>query len=344
MTKLLKKPLLHCLIIGALIVSWQWFNRPAPEIFITQQEVSSFRDEVIKSFGASQQVAQAIDSSKIIRQLAEDKILYREAKFAGFDKLDSVITRLANVADFLQLVPDNSDLETRYQAALAMKLDETDIVVRRQMITLFKTALKNIALETSPTETDIQAWYKNNPSQYVQAARFAFSHVYLQQADQETANKLSEQLNNTLPSDSDNKTMIETAIREGDVFYGGHHFNLQNQRQIARHFGQSFADSMSDIRLKEWSPPIASAFGLHIIWLADRTPATPKPLTDVRLSIERELTMQAQEQQFRARVEQLVTRYQILLEDTSGEYQHYRLEPLPLVNSDAINNPIENGL
>lgn len=332
MTQLLKKPLLHCLVIGGLIVYWQWLNRPAPEIFISQQEVSAFNNELIKSFGTSQD----IDNSKIIRQLAEDKVLYQQAKLAGFDKLDSVITRLANVADFLQLVPSDSTLDARYQAALAMKLDETDIVVRRQMITLFKTALTNIRLESPPTETDIQAWYTNHPEQYIQTARFAFSHVYLQKADQDKANRLSDQLNQTLLSSNDQKAMIEAAIIEGDVFYGGHHFNLQNQRQIARHFGQSFAEKISAVSLETWSQPIASAFGLHIVWLADMTAAMPKPLTEVRLSIERELTMKAQQQQLRARVELLLSQYQILLEDASGNYQDYQLAPSTIVKPSTI--------
>lgn len=320
---LFKSPLFHCLFVAGIYVAVQWFNQPPPDVAVSTQEIAAFEEELRKSFGANQK----IDRNKIISQLAEDKIIYNEAKKAGFDKLDTVITRLSNVADFLQLVPKDSSLEQRYQAALAMKLDETDIVVRRQMITLFKTALKSSAPAHHPSEQAIQNWYDQNQAQYTQAARYAFSHVYLQQNNQndiQQAEKLRAALiENYIPDAADVKPVMDKAIASGNVFYGGHYFNLQNQRQIARHFGQSFATKIAETPLQQWSQPIASAFGLHLIWLSESTPAKPKPLSEVRLSIGRELTMQAQEQHYQQQLDTLTGEYTVLLESTDGEYRSF---------------------
>jgi hypothetical protein len=324
---LFKSPLFHCLFLAGIYVSVQWFNQPPPEVTVSTQEIAAFEEELRKSFGGNQK----IDRNKIISQLAEDKIIYNEAKKAGFDRLDTVITRLANVADFLQLVPKDSSLEQRYQAALAMKLDETDIVVRRQMITLFKTALKSSAPTHTPSEQDIQNRYDQNQAQYIQAARYAFSHVYLQQNkqngnqnDRQQAEKLRALLvENYIPDANNIKPVMDKAIASGNVFYGGHYFNLQNQRQIARHFGQSFAEDIAEAPLRQWSQPIASAFGLHLIWLSESTPAKPKPLSEVRLSIERELSMQAQEQHYQQQLDRLTSKYKVLLESADGEYKRF---------------------
>lgn len=327
MFKLFRKPLFHCLVLGAIIVFYQWRTAPPPDVFVSQQEINDFKEQLIKSFGRGQ----AIDTDRIIEQLAEDKILYIEAKEAGFDKLDTVVTRLANVADFLQLVPKDSTLDERYQAALAMKLDETDIVVRRQMITLYKTALKNSWPAEQPTAQQIQDWYDNNPELYMQAARFAFSHVYLQQSDSNDLQKaelLQQRLADEYTLTEENgESTLANAIALGDVFYGGHNFRLQSQRQIARHFGQNFAEQLPELVVGQWNQPLVSAFGFHIIWLADKTDASLKPIEDVKANIERELLMQAEEAAFKSTLQKITAQYAIQVEDDNQQYQRWPASP-----------------
>ncbi len=317
MPKLFKSPLIQCLAIGGIIVAFQFSNRPLPVVEISQQEIAAFRDQMLLSYG-NQQV---VDEEKIIEKITEDKIIYREAKALGFDKTDSVKVRLANVASFLQIIPASSSIDERYQAALKMKLDETDIVVRRQMISLYKTSLKHSAFVEPPTEKELKVFYLANSEQFQQLPRYAFSHVYVQQANKNGFNEakgLRELLNAKLEAiENYQQNDIHQAIELGDVFYGGHHFNLQSQRQIAKHFGQNFSEKMSDVILHQWSDPIQSAFGWHLIWLEQNTEQKLKPLAEVREKIIRKLTQQKKEKIFRQQLLEIREKYQLVVEESN---------------------------
>ena len=338
MAKFFQKPLLHCLLIGAVIVLVQWQTQPPPEVYIDQAEIQRLKDEIEKAFGSNQ----PIDENKLVEQLAEDEILYLEAKAASFDKLDTVVLRLANVADFLQLVPKDSSMDERYQAALSMKLDETDIVVRRQMVTLYKTALKNSGAVPEPSEQAIEQYSQDHQQTYTQAARYAFSHVYLQSNGADAAADLAAagRLRAKLLADGNNpasggKDALDKAIEKGDVFYGGHHFNLQSQRQIARHFGQQFAQALPGLAQQQWSPPVTSGFGYHLVWISDSSAATPKPLAQVRSNIVREITMQAEEQLFQQKLQGIISKYRILVAGDNDEYTAFTFSEHASLRADT---------
>ena len=315
MLKLLKSPLLHCLIFGAVITAFQFSQKPLPTITITAQDINSLKEQINKSFGGGGQM----DIEKIIQQLAEDEVVFQEAKAAGFDRSDTVKLRLANVADFLQIVPKESSFEQRYQAALDMKLDETDIVVRRQMITLYKTALKASINVAPPTRTQIEQYYQQHQQEFTQASRFAFSHVYIERSDDsgyQQALAIQKELNNNSKgfylSDPEH---LSKAIASGNVFYGGHHFNIQNQRQIARHFGEAFSLAVADADQTSWSQPIQSAFGWHVILIKAFTEAAPIPIDKVEQKIIRQLTLSSKNEVFNKKLVELQSRYTIKVED-----------------------------
>lgn len=319
---LLQRPLFHILAIGSLIAALQYFNRPAETLFISQQSIAAFEENIVTTFGQSHRP----DREKIIAQLAEEEMLYREARKAGYDKLPSVVTRLANVAHFLQIATEESSVAERYQAALAMKLDETDIVVRRQMITLYKTALKNSGNVEPPSEQAIQDYYQTHSQQFIQPARYAFHHLYLQQSG-EKGFIAAQALRQSIVEAAD--TMEEKTaeqqqqwtISQGDVFYGGHRFGLQNQKQVAKHFGADFAEKLAAQKPQQWSQPIPSVFGWHLVWIDQHTAEQLRPMDSVKNKITRLLISQAQEARYRERLAELKSRYAVVAEEISDANQ-----------------------
>ena len=314
--KILQRPLFHILIIGSLIAALQYFNRPAEAVFISQQAIAAFEKNIVDAFGQDHK----LDRKKLIAHLAEEEILYREARTAGYDQLPSVVTRLANVAHFLQIATEESSVAERYQAALAMKLDETDIVVRRQMITLYKTALKNSGIIEPPSEQAIQHYYQTHSRQFIQPARYAFHHIYLQKSGTKGLEE-AQALRLSIVAAAD--TMAEKTaeqqrrwqVAQGDVFYGGHHFGLQNKKQVAKNFGAHFAEQLAAQTAQQWSQPISSVFGWHLVWIDQYSPEQPQPMDSVRKSIVRSLSSQAEKQRYRERLSALKSRYAVVVEE-----------------------------
>lgn len=310
MVKFLQRPLLQCLIIGGIIAVWQYRIQPLPDIVISQQQIDAARQQLDTTFGKS---TDDVSDQQIGTKLADDEMLYQQAREAGFDQLPGVKTRLANVAEFLQIVPPGSSFEERYHAALDMQLDETDIVVRRQMVTLYRTALKNSAKIEKPSVDAIETFYRDNRVKYTQAARYRFSHIYFEDNSEQGHTRAVDVKRRLL----ENAVPLDKATHLGDVFYGGHSYPLQSAQQTARHLGQQFADQLAELPTGQWSDPVASTFGWHLVFISETTPETLKPLSTVQDNVIRELENQMREQAHTQQLETLRANYRIDIQSAS---------------------------
>lgn len=329
MLKFFQKPLVQCLLIGGLIAGWQYSQEPLPEITIARSQIDAAYEQVRESLGNR---AIEIEETNIIDQLAEDEIIYQRAKLAGYDRLPGVITRLSNVAEFLQIVPAGATLEQRYEAALAMKLDETDIVVRRQMVTLYRTALKSNLNIPPPDIIDIQSYYEENPPKFTSPERYRFSHIYFQDNDD---NGEQNALHTLASLNSDDEVVApEEAIKMGNVFYGGHHFPLQSASQVARHLGSQFSTSLKALTEKTWSDPVRSSFGWHLVWIEEKTPSALRPIEDVREIIVRDLSTKARDKKFRETLDEMKQGYNIVVEPRLAN------DPVSDSNSASTDNDV----
>ena len=330
MDRLIKNPLLHCLIIGLLVTIISQLMPQQTTISFHHSEITEFQKELSQSLNSN-----SIDFNRSAQLLAEQEILFLEAKKSGLDNVDSVILRLANIAEFLQLADAEQSLDEKYEAALAMRLDETDIIVRRQMISIYQAALRNSSPSYTPSDDDIIDWYQQHQSSFIDAPKYAFSHIYLSadqpHSDSASATYLLGKLRSefsmiqytdsttaSLNANTLSKAKLSEAIALGDVFYGGHHFNLQSEHSIAKRFGQSFTNELANIAQQQWSAPISSAFGLHFIWLNEKRHAALRPFKDVKQQIINDLKRTAKQHYYKEKIIKLKNNYRLLIEDERG--------------------------
>jgi peptidyl-prolyl cis-trans isomerase C len=55
-----------------------------------------------------------------------------------------------------------------------------------------------------------------------------------------------------------------------------------NQLVVEQRFGAPFAAALATLPLRQWSPPIQSQIGYHLVWLDERSEAHPAAFTEVR--------------------------------------------------------------
>jgi parvulin-like peptidyl-prolyl isomerase len=67
----------------------------------------------------------------------------------------------------------------------------------------------------------------------------------------------------------------------------GHVENTSLDR-VARDFGGQFAERLATIPVGEWTGPIASGFGAHLVRVTERTPAALPSLAAIRTQVARE--------------------------------------------------------
>jgi peptidyl-prolyl cis-trans isomerase C len=166
-----------------------------------------------------------------------------------------------------------------YQEALALGLDRNDPVVRRRLAQKIEFLSSDIAAQLEPTEEDLELYLAANPQKFELPAYISFKQIYLN-ADrrglsiEEDARLLLKHLEQS-PADLDISML-------GDSFmFGQVHDDLPGFA-VSRLFGSEFTDVIFGLPVGKWQGPVRSGLGFHLIRIDSRTPAKQPELSAVR--------------------------------------------------------------
>jgi len=252
-----------------LTVMWRWLRAPAVHFVALGAlvfAVESWRGEGAAPAGAS------------VAAPSDQELLEREARRLGFDRDDSVIRRrLVRNLRFLGEA-GAGDEAADYQEALALGLDGSDIVVRRRLLQRLELRAFAWARATEPSDAELAALLAREPDRFELPARMRFTHVFLSRerrgAALEAADRaLAVRLAGLTP---------ERASGLGDPFLLGAQLPLRSQAELASSFGEEFASAVAALPPGRWSGPITSSYGLHRVFVQERTPGRAPRLDEVR--------------------------------------------------------------
>ena len=201
--------------------------------------------------------------------------------------------------------------EVLYREARALGLERDDTIVRRRMAQKMEFLIEDLAPRSEPTEADLQVFLKENTERFQESGRFSFMHVYLsvdQRGDQAlpAAQLLLDDLG-IQGKDAD-------PVLVSDSFALGYRFEDHSERDVARLLGQAFADSLADLPVKQWQGPIESAYGIHLVYVHERTVPRVPALAEIRDRVRSELLAKRQRAANEAMFRELKSRYEIRVE------------------------------
>jgi len=197
--------------------------------------------------------------------------------------------------------------EVFYREALTAGLDKDDTIVRRRMKQKLEFFMDDIAGQVTPTEQELQAFLDANDDSFRSESTFSFRHVYLSTDKRETPEEDARQLLARLKKgeadiEGDRLLMVESSFRD------------TAQGSVARVFGRGFAVRLLEIPIGEWSGPIRSGYGLHLVFLESRVEGEVAKLDDVRDAVAREWTVVRRREMNEALYQRLRENYSITVE------------------------------
>ena len=275
---LLKEPLVHFLVLGLIVFAvYHALNRsaePEPGKIVVTQA----RIEQLAGLFAKtwQRPPTAIELKGLIDDYVKEEILYREARALGLDNNDTVIRRrLRQKMEFL-----------------------SDAVIG---------TLK-------PTEADLEAYLKANPSKFERDPQIAFEQVFLKpdrRGDriEEDAASILEILNSDAAAD---------AAALGDATLLPSELGLTSARGISQTFGPEFANAIDQVKPDAWTGPIKSTFGQHLVRVTQRKPGRVPELSEVRDAVKREWATEQRRKLEDKRFAELLKRYEVSIEAQSN--------------------------
>lgn len=191
--------------------------------------------------------------------------------------------RPATAQELDGLIEDYVREEIAVREATALALDRDDSVIRRLLRQKLEFVADNLVAQAEPSEEQLQSYLREHAESFRSEPSISFSHVYLdpQRRGEALANdaaQLREQLNSA-PVDV-------SAL--GDVTSLEAHFTAVPPRAIAQIFGEPFAAALLALDPGRWSAPIASAYGMHLVYVSAREPGADPALQQVREEVRRE--------------------------------------------------------
>jgi hypothetical protein len=262
LASLLREPLAHFLLIGALIFAINAF-RDTPADVAGRTIVITAKDVERLTLGwqrAWQRPPTADELDGLIRAYIKEEVYYREA--------------------------------------LRLGLDKDDAIVRRRMRQKMEAIAAAAAEGDAPSDADLKALLARDPQRYASDTRLTFEQVYIGEDD--PAPMLAQLRAGATPAGA--PIALPRAMTRAET------------AEVARSFGADFADALERVPFGEWTGPIASGFGNHLVRVTRReVPAVPA-FDDIRQRLETDWRDTARRAREAAAYQALLDGYTITIE------------------------------
>lgn len=275
MRKLLKEPLLHFIVLGALLFGvYAWMNRgvqpQAGQIVVMQGQIKNLRVSFNRIW---QRPPTPSEMDGLIRDFIREEVLAREAMKLG--------------------------------------LDRDDIVIRRRLRQKMEFIANDLAAPADPTEAELEAFLAKHPERFRIKPRLTVRQVYLnprQRGDamQRDAGRLLVELNR--PGKTADFRML------GDATLLNSELVDVPASEVDRQFGKEFAQRVENVPTGRWEGPVASDYGEHLVFVAQRTPGRMPALAEVREEVAREWTDAKRHESNEQFYQALLKRYTVTIE------------------------------
>lgn len=158
--------------------------------------------------------------------------------------------------------------EVLYREALALGLDRDDVVIRNLLRQKFEFVTQDLGFDAEPDEAVLRAFHAQHADRYSQAASLSFSQILF---SLDKRGPTAEADARAALADLRTATAPDAAEVLGDGGALAPSYQEIADFEIEARFGPEFTAAVLSTDPGRWSEPIQSAYGLHLVWVEDRT-------------------------------------------------------------------------
>lgn len=204
--------------------------------------------------------------------------------------------------------------EILYREALAMGLDKDDTVVRRRLVQKLEFLSEDVVTLAEPSTAALEHYFKEHVERYREPARLSFAQVYFS-TDRHGLQAEAMASEALLALTAGAGSPVEAGQGLGDRFLLDYAYGDESMQDISRKFGRDFADAIAQLPPGQWHGPILSGYGLHLVYIEDRTPGRTPALAEVRDVVLRDYEQAKREEAAQAFYDRLKQRYRIAIDE-----------------------------
>ncbi len=249
MNRVLREPLLHFLVLGAvLFVIASMARDPAggrdDQIVVTTGKVEQLIEGWLRTW---QRPPTQAELDGLIRDYVREEVYYREA--------------------------------------LALGLDRDDIVIRRRLRQKLEFISEDVTAQTEPSDDELRAYLQAHPESFRVERRYTFSQIYFnpERHGDALASNMAELLAklNRAGAKADIAVLGDPSLLEQEL-------SGVPAEEVVKLFGEQFQAKLDELPTGRWQGPVESGYGIHLILISTRTEARLPGLDEVRDAVRRE--------------------------------------------------------
>jgi hypothetical protein len=250
----------------------------------------------------------AFDLTQTERTGAPNRIVVEAGQVAQLAaQFERTWLRPPNEKELAGLVETYVRDEVYYREAMAMGLDRDDPQVRRRMRLKLEFLLEDLTGAEPAADEVLRAYLQQHPDRFRIEPRLSFRQVYLNLDRRQDLAADAEQTLADLRAGVSPETL-------GDPTMLPYEQTAATQSEIARTFGETFAQEVIALEPGVWSGPLHSGFGAHLVLVTEHREGRLPELAEVRAEVEREYLVQRRKELKDLAYRKLREGYEVVIE------------------------------
>ena len=275
--RLLSEPLLHFLIVGAVLFGVYHLTNNDPQAAVDTQTIELTQNDVrqlaVTWLAQGQPQLTPDELRALVDQKVTEEILFREAVALGLDRDDEIIKRrLAQKMDFL---------------------------------------VADLATMNEPSDAELREWFSKNADRFVLPAHMNFRHLYFSPDKRgDGARDAAAAALVVLAGKPEDAPEVASVA---DPFMFQNYYGDSTPEQMAKAFGPDFAATLFKTARGSWQGPVLSGYGWHLVWIDSIEPGRVPAFDEVEPDVKAAWTDDRYREVKRASLEEMRSRYAVVL-------------------------------
>ena len=233
-------------------------------------------------------------------------------------QIESLATRFARTwqrpptDDELEgLIGDYVREEVYSREAMTLGLASDDTIIRRRLRQKMEFLTEDLAAQAEPSDDELKAYLKKHPDSFGEGPRFSFSQVHLDPARR--GDSLPRDIGRLLASLNEAGSGADISTL-GDSRMLEQRFESIPGSEVEAQFGRQFAAALMELAPGRWQGPVASAYGVHLVFLRERTAGHLPGFEEIRNAVRREWTNVKRRELNEQFYQELLSHYSVSIE------------------------------
>lgn len=308
----LRAPALHMLALGVLLfaaVELRDSVLPAgkPRLEVASYRLQQARVELVERYsreptdGEWEQIRQVLINEEVLLEYALSLRLWEDS---------AVKARLALIAEFVDTNPSADNREELIRSAMELGLHGSDLVARRILADRARRLIRSVVLMQPAPPERVEQFFAEHSGDYVEAARVRLSQIAVngfKWPDTEArALELRAQIDRQ-------QLDFASAMALSDGSLVPSALPSSSARDLELRMGPDFAAAVFELPVEQWSAPIPSRFGHHLVFVHERLEARTPALDEVRVRVEQQVRQLLADAWLEQRLRQMRAEYEIVV-------------------------------